>query len=330
MDSQELSNRRAIYASLAGNTGIAVAKLVAAGFTGSTAMLSEAIHSLVDTSNQGLLLLGWRQSKTPADERFPYGQGKAVYFWGFIAVIVFTLGGIYSVYIGIEHILHPHPIEYPWINYGILAVAMVLEFLAWRVGVTEFRRTKKDASFIEAVRKTKDPSIAILIFENSADMIGIVIAFFGILLSQVTGILIFDGLASILISLILVMEALWLAHEIKDLLIGESADQDLLYGIRDLVNGHPEINGIREITTLHMGPEYVLVNMRVEFEESAQASAIEQMTCELEYQIQSLFPLVQLVYVKAADRSGGRPLGERLQQASLSTQPAGAEKGVFA
>ena len=151
-------------------------------------MLSEAVHSLVDTSNQVLLLLGLRESRTPADEGFPYGHGKAVYFWGLIAIVVFTLGGWCSVYQGVLHVLDPQPVENARLSYAVLGFAFVLEAMAWRVGVIEFRRNKGDAAYLAAVRNAKDPSIAILIFENSADMIGIVVAFFGIMLGQVTGI----------------------------------------------------------------------------------------------------------------------------------------------
>ncbi len=299
MHSQEASNRRAIYASLAGNSGIALSKFAAALFTGSTAMLSEAIHSLVDTSNQVLLLLGMRESRAPADERFPYGQGKAVYFWALIAILIFTLGGIYSFYQGVQHVLHPHAIESPGVNYAILGVAFVLEAMAWRVGIVEFRQTKGDRGYIDAVRNAKDPSIAILIFENSADMIGIIVAFCGILLSQLTGILVFDGIASIIIGMILITAALWLAHETKSLLIGEGADGQMVQDIRTLVGAQAGVNNIEEISTLHMGPEVVLVNMRVRFEDTAFARDVEQVTDYLEQQIRSRFPLVKHVYVKA-------------------------------
>lgn len=295
----EKSNRRAIYASLAGNIGIAVSKFVAALLTGSSAMLSESIHSLVDTSNQVLLLLGLRESKAPADERFPYGQGKAVYFWALIAIMVFTLGGFYSFYQGVEHLIDPHPIDHPGVNYVILGIAFVLEAMAWRVGVKEFQQTKGDASYLDAVRNAKDPSIAILIFENSADMIGIVVAFMGILLSQVTGILYFDGIASMIIGVILITAALWLAHETKSLLIGEGADQQMVQGIRNLVDAQTQIRHIEEITTLHMGPEYVLVNLRVRIEDTLFARDVEQFTDYLEHQIQAHFPLVKQVYVRA-------------------------------
>ena len=305
MDAHEASNKRAIYASLAGNTGIALSKFAAALFTGSSAMLAEAVHSLVDTSNQVLLLLGLRESKAPADERFPYGQGKAVYFWALIAILIFTLGGLWSFYQGVLHVLDPDPVQNPGVNYVILGIAFALEALAWRVGVVEFRRTKGDAGYLDAVRNAKDPSIAILIFENSADMFGIVVAFLGILLSQLTGILVFDGIASMIIGVILITAALWLAHETKSLLIGEGADQAIVQGIRGLVNSQVQIRSIEEITTLHMGPEYILVNMRVKFHESAFAYDIEQVTDFLEQQIQETFPLVKRVYVKAAVRSAG-------------------------
>lgn len=303
MDSQETSNKRAIFASLAGNIGIAVSKFVAALLSGSSAMLAESIHSLVDTTNQVLLLLGMREAKAPADERFPYGQGKAVYFWGLIAIFVFTLGGVYSFYQGFQHILHPHPIENPGLNYGILGFAFVLEAMAWSVGIKEFQKTKGDASYLDAVRNAKDLSIAILIFENSADMIGIIVAFTGILLSQITGILYFDGVASMIIGVILITAALWLAHETKSLLIGEGADEEIVQGIRNLVNSQVQIRSIEEITTLHMGPQFILVNMRVKFNDTAIAHDIEQVTDFLEQQIRDLFPLVKRVYVKAAVRT---------------------------
>ncbi|MCB0200966.1 MAG: cation transporter [Anaerolineae bacterium] len=300
MDAHEASNKRAIYASLAGNVGIALSKFIAAAFSGSSAMLAEAIHSLVDTSNQVLLLLGIRESKGPADDDFPYGRGKAVYFWGLIAIFVFTLGGFYSFVEGVQHLIHPHEIENAGLNYAILGFAFILEAMAWRVGVKEFQETKGDANYIDAVRNAKDPSIAILIFENSADMIGILVAFFGILLTQVTGILYFDGLASMIIGVILVMAALWLAHETKSLLIGESADKQIVQGIRGLVSAQSQIKSIEEITTLHMGPEFVLVNMRVKFDDAALASDIALVTDFLEVQIHDLYPLVKRVYVKAA------------------------------
>ena len=303
MDSQETSNKRAIFASLAGNIGIAVSKFVAALLSGSSAMLAESIHSLVDTTNQVLLLLGMREAKAPADERFPYGQGKAVYFWGLIAIFVFTLGGVYSFYQGFQYILHPHPIENPGLNYGILGFAFVLEAMAWSVGIKEFQKTKGDASYLDAVRNAKDLSIAILIFENSADMIGIIVAFTGILLSQITGILYFDGVASMIIGVILITAALWLAHETKSLLIGEGADEEIVQGIRNLVNSQVQIRSIEEITTLHMGPQFILVNMRVKFNDTAIAHDIEQVTDFLEQQIRDLFPLVKRVYVKAAVRT---------------------------
>lgn len=303
MHSQEASNKRAIYASLAGNLGIALSKFAAALFTGSSAMLSEAIHSLVDTSNQVLLLLGLRESKAPADERFPYGQGKAVYFWALIAIVVFTLGGFYSFYHGIQNLIDPQPVENPGVNYVILGVAFVLEAMAWRVGVVEFRQTKGDKGYVDAVRNAKDPSIAILIFENSADMIGIVVAFFGILLSQLTGILYFDGIASIIIGVILITAALWLAHETKSLLIGEGADGEMVQDISRLVGAQSEVKGIEEISTLHMGPEVVLVNMRVRFDDTAFARDVELVTDYLEQQIRSRFPLVKHVYVKAVVRT---------------------------
>jgi len=310
----EPSNKRAIFISLTVNIVISLIKLVAATITRSAAMLAEAIHAFADTSHEVFLLLGVRQAQAPADERFPYGQGKAVYFWGFVAVFVFMLGGILTINDGVQQILHPEPISWFMVAVVILGISMVLNGYALAESLKQFIRTEGGkSSFLDALRNTKDPSMRLLIIQNSLDILGEGLALFAILLSQITGILFFDGAASILVGLLLVGSALWQAGRIKNLLIGQSADDYVVQGIQDLVKRQSTVREIVEITTLHMGPEYILVNLRVRFAEKVVFQDIERACSYLEQQIQSYFPVARRVYVKAT-----LP-GEGLQQEALLT-----------
>ena len=249
------SSKKVIFAALIGNGLIAITKFIAAAITGSSAMLSEGIHSLVDTGNQLLLLHGLKQAKKPADSRFPFGHGKEVYFWSFIvAILVFALGAGISIYEGIRHIIHPQPIINPMINYIVLGLAMVFEGFAWFFALTEFTKTKGKWGYVEAVQRGKDPTLFVVLFEDSAAMLGLFVAMLGLLLTQYTGILIFDGIASVVIGLILAGTAIWLAYETKGLLIGESANKSVVEGIRKFVNLHTEVRTTNEVVTMHMGP----------------------------------------------------------------------------
>ena len=188
-------SKKVIYAALVGNALIAITKFVAAGLTGSSAMLSEGIHSLVDTGNQLLLLHGIKQSSKPADENFPFGHGKEIYFWSFVvAILIFALGGGISIYEGIKHLSHPEAITNPMINYVVLSLALLFEGAALLFAFKEFSRVKGKWGFIEAIQRAKDPSVFVVLFEDSAAMLGLLVAFAGIALSQLTGILIFDAL----------------------------------------------------------------------------------------------------------------------------------------
>ena len=222
-------SKKVIIAALIGNSLIAITKFFAAFMTGSSAMMSEGIHSLVDTGNQILLLHGIKQSTKPADENFPFGHGKEIYFWSFIvAILIFALGGGISIYEGIQNLLHPSEMKNPMINYIVLGLAMIFEGGAWAFALREFSRAKGKWGYIEAVQRAKDPSIFVVLFEDSAAMLGLLVAFVGIALAQYTGFLYFDGIASIIIGLILIGTAIWLAYETKGLLIGESANLDVV------------------------------------------------------------------------------------------------------
>ena len=272
------SNLRAIFISLAGNMGISLSKFLAAAFTGSAAMLAEAMHSLVDISHELLLLLGVRQAQAPADERFPYGQGKAVYFWGLIAVIFFTVGGVFAFVNGLQQLLHPEPIEISYAGYIILGIGLVLNSYALVEALQQFMRTKGNVPFRAALRSTKDPSMRILIFQNALDISGELLVLCSMLLFQATGNLYFDGVAGILIGIMLVAAALWQAAQIKDFLIGESADEHIVHGIRNLAKSYSQIRDVEEISTLHMGPECIVVNMRARFMEATYAYEMDQVT----------------------------------------------------
>ena len=239
------SSKKVIIAALIGNSLIAVTKFIAASITGSSAMLSEGIHSLVDTGNQILLLHGIKQSRKPADERFPFGHGKEIYFWSFVvAILIFALGGGISIYEGIQHVRHPVQLSNPIINYIVLGLAMIFEGAAWYFALREFTRAKGKWGYVEAVKRAKDPSIFVVLFEDSAAMLGLIVAFIGVALSQFTGILVFDGIASIIIGLILIGTAIWLAYETKGLLIGESANPRVVNGIRNILKSYNSIEHI--------------------------------------------------------------------------------------
>ena len=236
------SNKKVIYAALTGNALIAITKFVAAMITNSSAMLAEGIHSIVDTGNQLLLLFGLKRAKVPADEQFPFGHGKEVYFWSFIvAMLIFAVGAAVSIYKGVLHVIHPEPIENAMVNYIVLGLAMLFEGAAWFFALREFGKAKGDWGYLEAVHRGKDPSMFVVLFEDSAAMIGLAIAFLGVLLSQLTGIYMFDGLASILIGIVLGGTAAWLAYETHSLLIGESANKHVVAGIRKIVAAQPEV-----------------------------------------------------------------------------------------
>lgn len=293
-------SKKVIFAALIGNTLIAITKFFAASVTGSSAMLSEAIHSLVDTGNQGLLLYGMKRAKKPADKDFPFGHGKEIYFWSFIvAILIFALGGGISIYEGIHHLLHPQPAKNPLINYLVLSLAIIFEGVAWFFALREFRRTKGRNGYVEAINQTKDPTVLVVLFEDSAAMLGLLVALIGIGLTQLTGNVYFDGGASVLIGFILIGTAIWLARETKGLLIGESAEPQIVQGIREIVEESAIIEAVNEILTMHMGPDFILVTLSADFVDNASADAVENQIAALDLEIKARFPRVKRVFIEA-------------------------------
>ncbi len=301
-------SKKVIIAALIGNALIAVTKFFAAAITGSSAMLSEGIHSLVDTGNQVLLLYGLKRAAKPPDENFPYGYGKEIYFWCFVvSILIFALGGGISIYEGILHIRYPQPISNPTINYIVLGLAIIFEGAAWYFAFREFNRVRGQWGFLEAIQRAKDPAIFVVLFEDSAAMLGLVVAFVGIWLTQATGFLVFDGIASVTIGLILFGTAIWLAYETKGLLIGESANRSVVRGVREIIAAKLNVNHVNEVLTMHMGPDFILANISVDFKNELTADEMEREIATIDFAIKQSYPQIKRVFVEAEKRSHTSP-----------------------
>ena len=293
-------SKKVIYAALFANAIIAVVKFIAAAVTGSSAMFSEGIHTTVDTSNQLMLLLGLKKAKKPADKLHPFGYGKEIYFWSFIvAIMVFAVGAGISLYEGIHSVMDPHPIENAIVSYAVLGGAIILTGIAWYFAWKEFRKVKGDRSYFEAVQKEKNPTTFVVLFEDSAALLGLFVALTGIGLSQWTGMPIFDGIASICIGIILGTTAAWLAYETKGLLIGESANLWTIEKIEETVHSFSSIKNINEILTLHMGPNFILLNISVDFKDNLSSKNIEDTTKAMTEAIIESVPLVKRVFIES-------------------------------
>ncbi|MGB7287970.1 MAG: cation diffusion facilitator family transporter [Salaquimonas sp.] len=296
-------SKKVIYAAMAGNALIAVTKFFAASVTGSSAMLSEGIHSLVDTGNQGLLLYGMHRANRPADERHPFGYGAELYFWAFVvAILIFAIGSGISIYEGIHKVMDPHGISDPTINYIVLALAMVFEGFAWWIAFKEFKAIKGNRSLVQAVRDSKDPTIFTVLFEDSAAMLGLVVAFVGIYLAHALEMPMLDGVASILIGVILAITAMLLAYETKGLLIGEAAAPEMVGTIRQLVAKTEDVEQLNEIRTLHRGPNDVLLAISIDFKNDITVGKVENIIYGLELAIKNEFPTVKRLYIEVQNK----------------------------
>lgn len=296
-------SKKVIYAALIGNALISITKFVAAAYTGSSAMLSEGIHSLVDTGNQGLLLYGMKRAARPADEKHPFGYGTELYFWAFVvAILIFAVGAGVSIYEGIHKIMDPHTVTNPLVNYVVLGLALIFEAAAWWVAFKEFQTRRGKRGMIEAVLQSKDPTVFTVLFEDTAAMLGLVVAFVGIYAAQVTGLAWLDGAASVAIGLILAGTASLLAIETKGLLIGESAAPELEKDIRDIIATRTTVRAINELRTMHQGPNDILLAISLDFRNDISVGDIEETIYSLEKAIKSRFPDVQRVFIEAQSR----------------------------
>ncbi len=294
------NSKKVIFAALIGNGLISITKFIAASITGSSAMLSEGIHSLVDTGNQGLLLYGLKRATKPADDRHPFGYGAELYFWAFVvAILLFALGSGISIYEGIHKVMHPEIVTNAWINYLVLALSMLFEGAATFVAFKEFTKTKGDYSYWQAIKRSKNPAIFTVLFEDSAAMLGLVTAFIGLLIAQHFNMPIFDGIASIIIGVILAITAMFLAYETKGLLIGEAATPEARAQIREVITSTKGITNVNTIATLHLGPEEILLNASLDFEDTLTAADVEKITSDLTAEVRKQVPSVKRVFIEA-------------------------------
>ena len=299
------SSKNVIYAALVGNLLIAISKGAASAYTGSSAMLSEAIHSLVDTGNQGLLLMGLARAKRPPDAQHPFGYGMEVYFWTFVvAIMIFAVGAGVSIYEGVHKLGDPEPVESIHINFIVLGAALVFEGVAWWIAYKEFKRQQGTMGLFEAVRNSKDPTVFTVLFEDTAAMLGLLVAGAGLAIAHVFDMPAMDGVASIVIGVILAVTAALLAYECKGLLIGEAARPMMIARIRGIIEDHPAVLRTNELLTMHMGPNDVLVNVSVDFTDGISATRVEAAISEFERRIKQDSPEVRRVFIEAQSWQG--------------------------
>jgi cation diffusion facilitator family transporter len=298
MSAPTASTRTLVIALLA-NLGIAVSKFVAAAITGSSAMLTEGVHSVVDSTNQLLLMWGRRQAKKPPDRIHPFGYGRELYFWSFVvAVLVFSLGAGVSIYEGIIHIAEPEEAVSPYVAYAVLLVAFLLEGWSTLEAFTDFKKAKGQLGWFQAVRQSKDPPAFIVLLENGAAMAGIVAAAVGLMLSQLTGDPFYDGAASVVIGVILGITAMLLAFESKALLIGEAADPVIIDALHSLVQSKKEVTAVGEVLTVHSAPDQITAMLSVDFEDHISAREVEAVVCTIEREVAEQFPIVRRLYIR--------------------------------
>jgi len=310
-----LSTQNVIYAAIAGNLIVAATKLAAALFTGSSAMLSEAVHSFVDTGNSVLLLYGIHRSKARPNRDHPFGFGREIYFWSFVvAVLVFALGAGISLYEGVLHIISPEPIQNVRVNYIVLAISALFDGATWLISLKNFQRGQKDKTLILKIHDSKDPPSFMNLFEDSAALIGLAIAFVGTYLSLSLNMPVLDGVASILIGLVLAITAGFLAYETKGLLIGEPADPLIVKSILTIAKNTDGIANANGIVTLHLAPQQIMVALSLEFADELKTPDIEQRVVDLEARLRAAHPYVVAVFVKPQTSDQFKAAAARRQQ----------------
>ncbi|MBC7576358.1 MAG: cation transporter [Tardiphaga sp.] len=306
------SSKLVIYAALAGNLLVSITKFGAAAWTGSSAMLSEGVHSLVDTVNQALMLYGIHRASAPPDAQHPLGHGRELYFWSFVvALLIFALGAGVSIYEGVVHILHPEPIENFRVSYVVLGLSFVFEGTTWWIAVRAFSKQRGTLGFIEAATRSRDPTSYLVLFEDSAALAGIAIAVAGTLAVQLTGIEAFDGVASVGIGLLLAATSLFLARESKGLLIGEPAREPARRSILEIADGSPGVSKVGRLITVHLAPHQIVAALDIDFTNDLRASEIEAIAGTIERRIREVNPDVTMVFIspKSITVIGSDPVG---------------------
>lgn len=291
-----------IIGALVANIAVAIVKFIAAAFTGSSAMISEGIHSVVDSINMVFLLYGHKRSQLPASDKHPFGYGMEIYFWTLVVSIsLFAIGGGMAIYEGITHIQHPEQLENPIWNYAVLGAAIVLNGVSWVIAFKEFNKTKKEKSLWRAIHNSKDPTTFAILFEDTADILGVIVAFLGVYLGHLYQDPRIDGFASIIIGVILTVTSIMLAYESKGLLIGESADAPLLDEVLEICKLDIAVDRVRRPLSMHMGPADILLALGIHFKDSLTAMEVAEAINRLEHGIKEKFPEVKRIFIEAKD-----------------------------
>jgi cation diffusion facilitator family transporter len=292
-------SRRAIVAAFLANLGIALSKFVVFAITGAASMLAEAIHSLADTGNQGLLMLGSKRSRRPADESHPFGYGTLRYFWAFVvALVLFSVGGLFAVYEGVQKLIHPHEISGPEWAIGVLGVSAALEAFSLRTALRESRTEREGRSILQFVRRTKIPELAVVLLEDIGALLGLAFALVGVVLAEVFDQARFDALGSLAIGVLLVSIAIVLAIEMASLLVGESAAPEVVDELHAILAGHPSITHVIALRTQHVGPDDIMVNTKLEFDPTLLAPRVAEVVNELEVQLREAIPSVHTIFIE--------------------------------
>jgi cation diffusion facilitator family transporter len=300
----ENESRTAIFAAIIGNLLIAATKFVASAFTGSSAMLTEGIHSVVDTGNGLLMLYGIYKSGKPPNENHPFGYGREIYFWSLmVALSIFAVGGGVSVYEGISHLQHPVEIVNPVWNYAVLGFSVVFEGISWFYGWKAFRKTRKGNSILKTIHVSKDPTSFTVVLEDTTALVGLVIAFLGVFFGQVFNFPYFDGIASILIGILLCFVALLLGYETKGLLIGEAVEKETLAGVRKIAEAEPKVEQALKVLTIYFGPKEVLLTLELRFVRNISATDLRVAIRRIELAVKEKYPEITRVYYEAESLS---------------------------
>lgn len=293
------SSKLPVYSALIANFLIAITKFIAAGVTGSSAMISEGIHSLVDTGNEILLLVGIHKSKKPPDESRPFGYGRELYFWAFIvSVLIFAVGGGISFYEGITHLQHPHLIENPLWNYIVLGIAIIFDGISFIIALREFNRQRGTTPFWKEVRKSKDPTTFVVLFEDAADVLGLMVAFLGIYLGHALQNPLFDAIASMVIGAILTFIAWVLARESRSLLMGETLQEATLNKIMDLCKSAGIVLEVERPLSIYLGPDEVVLILGATFKPEVETRHLQREIDELKKRIQETFPVIKRIFIE--------------------------------
>jgi len=290
---------RAIVAALLANLGIAVTKFIAFAFSGSSSMLAEGVHSLADTSNQGLLLLGGRQSRKKADENHPFGFGRERYVYAFVvSIILFSIGGVFSLYEGYEKLHDPHELTNAWLPIVVLLIAIVLESFSFRTAIKESNHVRGKQSWVEFVRRAKAPELPVVLLEDFAALIGLVLALLGVGLTIITDNPVFDAIGTLCIGVLLVLVAIVLGIETKSLLVGEGATPGDTNAIRDAINASDKVEALIHMKTLYLGPDELLVGAKVAFARTEQLTEVAHSINQLELAIREAVPIARVIYIE--------------------------------